>query len=669
MSDVRPSGPDIRPRVLVDTIGVGGDEHPVARAVAALLQSHVVVLTGTPPGPGGSGSGAAGPAPDLVVSCAGWLPDARWCDLDAALDDTGIAWHRCHVDGDAIRLGPLAVPGHTARYADSRARRLAASTVSGELEALWRHLDSGTAVPPIVWPDPGTVAVAAAVLVADVLAHLGGRCVPHAHHETVVRGAVVSRHPVLPLPTSPRRPAPGTLPPTALVDPRFGVVTRLRREPEVPGLPRAFVDVTADLARTSVFAPWRADAITGGAALGDVDQARAAALGEAVERYCGNAVPAVMRTASADELTAAGEDAIDPAGLALYSARQYAEPGFPFVPFTRELTTSWVPGGDLEARTRPGDETGRVWVPAALTYLNVNRHLSGPPITGQAFAGIAAGPSIEAAERAALEELVERDAVTIWWASGAEATALDLGGDPGLGPVLDDSAAAGLRTTFLDVPSATGIPVVGAFVVDPVHGVVGFGSACRATRAAAAAKALTEALVVLMTGRELADPDSRFWRGVRDGRTTAEPYRPFRVDRRYRESFRPDLRDLTVLDLAVQLYLDPRLQDASLRRLREPAGTTPPAAPCPPGADPRRWYLDSLADLGLRAVSVDLTTPDVAAAGLHVVRVLVPGLVQNAPAAFPVLGGARLYTEPVARGWVAGPLTEGDLVRDPLPFA
>ncbi|HBL29018.1 MAG TPA: bacteriocin biosynthesis protein SagD, partial [Acidobacteria bacterium] len=70
---------------------------------------------------------------------------------------------------------------------------------------------------------------------------------------------------------------------------------------------------------------------------------------------------------------------------------------------------------------------------------------------------------------------------------------------------------------------------------------------------------------------------------------------------------------------------------------------------------------------GFRAISVDVTTPDVQAAGLCVVRVIVPGLYPNAPAAFPFLGGRRLYEEPAALGWLPAPLTEADLVRVPLP--
>lgn len=45
---------------------------------------------------------------------------------------------------------------------------------------------------------------------------------------------------------------------------------------------------------------------------------------------------------------------------------------------------------------------------------------------------------------------------------------------------------------------------------------------------------------------------------------------------------------------------------------------------------------------GHQPISVDLTTGDISIAGLHVVRILTPGLYNNAPAAFPLLGGSRL---------------------------
>ncbi|WP_322752535.1 hypothetical protein [Frankia sp. Cas3] len=81
----------------------------------------------------------------------------------------------------------------------------------------------------------------------------------------------------------------------------------------------------------------------------------------------------------------------------------------------------------------------------------------------------------------------------------------------------------------------------------------------------------------------------------------------------------------------------------------------------------RQHYLDILAKRNLRAVSVDVTTSDVRAAGLAVVRVIVPGLYCNPPAAFPYLGGDRLYTVPTELGWVTENLTEDTLYPYPIP--
>jgi ribosomal protein S12 methylthiotransferase accessory factor len=78
-------------------------------------------------------------------------------------------------------------------------------------------------------------------------------------------------------------------------------------------------------------------------------------------------------------------------------------------------------------------------------------------------------------------------------------------------------------------------------------------------------------------------------------------------------------------------------------------------------------YVEHIESAGLKVYAVDLTTTDIAMAGLRVARVLVPGLYCNAPAAFPLLGGYRLYTEPVLHGWTDSPVTEDTLVRHPLP--
>uniref|UniRef100_UPI001C3F2CB2 YcaO-like family protein n=1 Tax=Herbidospora sakaeratensis TaxID=564415 RepID=UPI001C3F2CB2 len=142
------------------------------------------------------------------------------------------------------------------------------------------------------------------------------------------------------------------------VDPRTGVITRLDRVPPEPWWPAGLDVCTASVAAISGFLPWPADRVATGTAFHDPERALAGAAGEAIERYCGNFVPAGLRRATYTDLVAAGENALDPATLALYSASQYAEPGCPFVPFTADLPVLWIRGATLEGPP--------VWVPASL---------------------------------------------------------------------------------------------------------------------------------------------------------------------------------------------------------------------------------------------------------------------------------------------------------------
>ncbi|MFJ3921819.1 YcaO-like family protein [Streptomyces sp. NPDC090022] len=405
------------------------------------------------------------------------------------------------------------------------------------------------------------------------------------------------------------------------------------------------------------------DAVAGGASLGDHEKARRAAVGEAVERYCANSVPELLRTASYGELARAGHPAVDPAEFSLYSRSQYAHRGFPFVPMGRDLPIAWASGRDMV-------DGSHILVPASLVYVNYFRHshAAEPPTHYPVLAGTAAGTSGERAREAALREVLERDAVTLWWASGAQAAALALDAEPSLTRALAEAAAAGLKVGLLRIPSTAGALVVGAFVEDAARQLVAFGSACRASSHEAAAKALTEALGMHETGLELLEHDSGFWRSVRRGRTGHRPYRPYRADRAYLRDFRSDWRDVNDVRLHLQVHLDPETQDARLDRLRFPG--RPTAAPATTASDQgTAALLRRLAEQGLRAIAVDLTTPEARDAGLYVARVLVPGTYGNAPAAFPFLGGRRLYEEPAAHGWVPRPLTEDRLVRHPLPFS
>ncbi|MBL7493701.1 YcaO-like family protein [Frankia sp. AgB1.9] len=450
-----------------------------------------------------------------------------------------------------------------------------------------------------------------------------------------------------------------------LVDRRLGLLTAVVDQPPMPGTPSGWLGRSSRVGRTDRFASRRADGFGFGATLADAGRARGAAIGEAVERYCGNAVPPDLPRASWDTLRARGLAATDPLSFALYSPRQYATPGFPFVPFTRDLEVAWVDGTDLASGAA-------VLVPASLVYLDYfhGPRRGEPPVNALMYSGIAAGTSLLDAETAALEEVFERDATTIWWASGAPArSVLDGGVVTGqLGRPYRDHP---LTVRLLAVPSELDVPVLGAVLTDETDGILAFGAACRADPSAAAAKALVEALQLLVLGRQLADPGSDVWRSVAAGDIEGHVFLPFRADRRYGQAVSADYRELVDLPAIAQLYLDPALQRRAIDRLRPRGTVTLDALPRIDGPVPsvREAHLERLRARGLRAVAVDLTTADVARCGLHVVRVVVPGLIGNGPPAYPLRGGRRLYDVPASMGWSAAPLTEDDLVREPLPLA
>ena len=141
------------------------------------------------------------------------------------------------------------------------------------------------------------------------------------------------------------------------------------------------------------------------------------------ERYCANNTLACdpSELISYADLIAGCADAVDPESLVLYSERQYAQPGFPFVPFTRDLKVRWVKGRNL---TKDTD----AWLPASLVHMNwhMGPFAQDPIVNYQHFAGVAAGPSAEFAIVSAIEEVVERDAMMTWWSNRHRLPAVEL---------------------------------------------------------------------------------------------------------------------------------------------------------------------------------------------------------------------------------------------------
>ena len=76
-----------------------------------------------------------------------------------------------------------------------------------------------------------------------------------------------------------------------------------------------------------------------------------------------------------------------------------------------------------------------------------------------------------------------------------------------------------------------------------------------------------------------------------------------------------------------------------------------------------------LGERGVSAFAVDVTSPDVRSAGLHVVHVVAPELCAlDVVEGARFLGGRRMYEAAFEAGLVPRPLRPADLNPDPHPF-
>ena len=377
---------------------------------------------------------------------------------------------------------------------------------------------------------------------------------------------------------------------------------------------------------------------TGGAHLSH-DCARAAALGEAVERYSGAYIAAETTVlATAAEL---GEAAVAPERFALFHAHQLASPRFPFAEFKADTRVRFVEGFAL-ADGRPA------FVPSQLAYMS-GWFPDEAKIGLSTSNGLACGATLEEAILAALYELIERDAVMLAWKNRLSLPVLDCSHDEAI-MAIDRRvfASTGLRYRVLDGSSFFDVPVA----IGVVHGASGeraalaIGGGAGATISVAWLKALAEAFGVRrwLSLQTLEDPD----------RPLPEPndVKSFddhmlfygRHDRAALASFL-DASDRTTLstDVAVVEGATPRAQIAALQHRLE-------ARDC-------------------SAYVVDVTAPDVATLGLFVVRVVAPELCQlDVVHAARFLGGTRLYRAAFDAGLTETPFRFDELNPLPHPF-
>jgi bacteriocin biosynthesis cyclodehydratase domain-containing protein len=352
------------------------------------------------------------------------------------------------------------------------------------------------------------------------------------------------------------------------------------------------------------------------------DQAWASCVAEALERY------SVWYAGDEPCIRGSWRDvaahAVHPAELTLCSGRQYEtretwneqQPFANHVPFPFEETSEveWLPAWSL-CRNRI------VHLPAGCALLDY-RYIEDRPYCWSDSNGCASGNSLEEAILQGFLELVERDAVSIWWHNRLRrpGIALESFSDPVFGLLRAEFEALDRDVCLLDLTTDLGIPCFAAvsWTVDGGGVLLGFG-AHRDGRMAAS-RALTELQQSLMRSRNAPErPGEIGWTGPVSIEThpCLRPDGPLRPWHAGEIPVRDDLRD-DVLDCAALV-----------------------------------------ASRGMDLIVLNLTRPEI---GFPVVRVAVPGLRPMRPRFAP----GRLYDVPVQMGWLAAPLREEEL--NPVPM-
>jgi ribosomal protein S12 methylthiotransferase accessory factor len=429
-------------------------------------------------------------------------------------------------------------------------------------------------------------------------------------------------------------PAVGGLDPLSqLLNPVAGIVGSLRHFPRRSGDPRLWI-VDAKMTRPLTATEAGLREFSAGAGY-TKEAAYAAALGEAAERY------ALMTGPDASAATpvfgSGAKLGLDGQAEAyeLYSPRQYAQPGFPFVPFTSETPIWWAPAIDYLARTEQ-------LVPLQLLYWDRGDEAKIAEVTTN---GAACGPSFDSAAEAAVRELLERDATMLAWyckLSSPRIVSMDAGSD---GDRFANCFGDWLSVIeAVDLTQINGAPVVLAGVVDrsaasPIR--VAYGMACKSSRFRAFEKAVFEAWAVLQYLRR------------RLGASDGDALRA-----------KPQSAVLTFPDHA-QYYARP--ENWSQCSFLHASNVDAPKLD-PDDTVDLATVLQALRNEGVDVYVADITPPDIRELGLFVVRAISPQL-RPINASHPFLGGERVQCAAWRRGLVAGRLSEGDLNQDPHPIA
>jgi ribosomal protein S12 methylthiotransferase accessory factor len=354
--------------------------------------------------------------------------------------------------------------------------------------------------------------------------------------------------------------------------------------------------------------------------------ARAAAIGECVERYaCSVMHPEQLWFGSYREAVGSGRDVVAPERWALFAPEQHD--ASPFAPFTDTTPLAWVPAADLSARRE-------VLVPACLVYMPYVPHFAerGEREIAHAIStGAACAPSAAEALLKGICELIERDAFMIMWRNQLRCPQVRIDPRSRLAPLFERHfARPGLRYHLVQTTLDLGVPSFCGLLIDERRDppAILVGGAAHPDPERAALKTLLE----LVQGLKWLD------------HLGTQPIDPG-----------PDFANIHTFEERVRLYAFSDMRAAVAFLLDQPQTIDLSSIPSLERGSTRQTLdgcLALLAERGLRPAAVDLTSVDVEACGYRVVKVLIPECeTMEADHRLPFLGGHRWREVPRQCGW------------------
>lgn len=403
-----------------------------------------------------------------------------------------------------------------------------------------------------------------------------------------------------------------------LIDNRMGVIRSLREIRRSAGAPD-FVCMSAETCKIDgQSALLEEGRLYGTGVSTDRERAVAKAVGEAVERYC--AVAYLPEAHPLARSASAPFRCVEPDTFALYSAEQYAEPAFPFSPFTRETQIRWAEAVDLIS----GEKCS---VPTNFVYLSYGKedNLREPRLAPLMSTGLACHTDRALATISGICEVIERDAIAIVWQAklSRPQVRLDSLSDPNR-CLLHRLQRPGATIVLLDFTLDHGIPVVFATMRSEVRTAPALvvAAGCSLDPEQAVQKSLEElAQIISFAQRErqskLFTPGAN-WEHVNDPKSHAAVYYA-----------RDNLR------AAEFLFSSPKRIDFQILANHSTGDSE---------SDLGR-LLDCIASTRHTVLLADVTTEDIHSLGLHVVRAIIPGFQPLFMGhRFRALGGIRLWT-------------------------